>query len=273
VRSQKRPKAGSEDRPFLIALSLKSRQCLREVGWQPFSNHFRQTYEQGYRYLDSCGEFMVRAVSELEFIPGDVQVTGAKLEKPEVGITAAVDTNGLVVTQEQPGSSADEFFRTCESLAGLAMELFRPPRIWSNGFAQKTYWTFGSPDAALKASLALAGNWQSELSKKFEMSASHKRLDCHFRSGSYEFRITIQPVTFERVAITRLNPPFRASPEQRQRIDRLNKRADRIKPVAAHALMMDLDLIEYEPPQSALRKHFDQLLQLAKTADKLFQIE
>lgn len=69
------------------------------MAWQPFSNHFRQTYEHGYRYLDLCGEFMVRAVTELDFMPGDIQVIGAKLEKPEAGIRASVDANQLVVTR------------------------------------------------------------------------------------------------------------------------------------------------------------------------------
>lgn len=104
------------------------------------------------------------------------------------------------------------------------------------------------------------------------MPVSHKHLEYHFSSGSYEFSVIIQPVTFERVAKTHFNPDFRASPEQRRRIDRLNKRADRVKNGAAHALMMDLDLIEQEPPASSLRKHFDQLLQMKKPADKMFKV-
>ena len=59
--------------------------------WQTFSLHFKQTYEGGYRYLDRCGEFMIEAVERLDFIPGDIKPTGAKLEIPEKGIVANVD--------------------------------------------------------------------------------------------------------------------------------------------------------------------------------------
>jgi hypothetical protein len=242
------------------------------VAWQPFSNHFRQTYEHGYRYLDECGEFMVRAVTELDFISGDIQVTGAKLEKPELGIKAAVDSNQLVLTQEQP-LEGNDFFDACQSLSDLAIELFEPTKVASNGFAQKLYWAFPSAEAALKASLVLLDARQAELSKEFGMTASHKHLEYHFKSGSSEFSVIIQPVTFERVVRTHFNANFRSSEEQQRRIDRLNKRADRVQDGAAHALMMDLDLIEYDPPSSSLRKHYDWLLQLKKPADKIFKVE
>ena len=215
---------------------------------------------------------MVRAVHDLGFMAGDVQVTGAKLEKPEHGIKASIDSVQLAVTQELP-SGGNEFLDACISLSGLAMELFAPDRIWSNGFAQKTYWSFPSPEAALEASLLLAGDWHNDLGKEFGMTPSHQHLEYHFRSGSYEFNIGIQPVTFERVATARFNPDFRASPEERERIDRMNRRADRVKLGPAHALMMDLDLVEQEPPPSSLQKHFAQLQTIAKTAETKFHLK
>ncbi|MGH8093982.1 MAG: hypothetical protein ACREIF_10990 [Chthoniobacterales bacterium] len=215
---------------------------------------------------------MVRAVTELNFISGDIQVIGAKLEKPESGIKAAVDANALVVTQEQPLDGGD-FFEACQSLSNLAIQLFEPTKVASNGFAQKLYWAFSSAEAALKATLKLGDASQDKLSKEFGMTASHKHVEYHFKSGSYELGVTIQPVTFERVARTHFNAKFRSSEEQRRRIDRLNKRADRVEFGAAHALMLDLDLIEHEPPSGSLQKHYDWLMQLKKPADKIFKIE
>ena len=214
---------------------------------------------------------MIRAIDEMGFMAGEIQVTGAKLEKPELGIKAAVDSDQLIVTQEQPDSGKD-FFEACDGLATIATSLFRPRRVWSNGFAYKAYWPFSSPEGALKASLSLGDKYHVELAKAFGMVASHKHLDYHFAAGSYEFNVNIQPVTFERVAIARFNPDFRASPERRKRIERLNKQAERIKTGVAHALMIDLDLIENDPPDSSLRKHFDQLLKAKSSADELFKL-
>ncbi len=60
-----------------------------EVPWQPFSFHFKQVYNEEYRYLDKCGEFMIQAIKKLDFVAGEAQVIGAKLEKPELGIKKA----------------------------------------------------------------------------------------------------------------------------------------------------------------------------------------
>lgn len=214
---------------------------------------------------------MVRAVTEFDFLAGDIQVIGAKLEKPEVGIRASVDTNQLTVMQEQP-LDGDDFFEACQNLSSIAIKEFQPTKVASNGFAQKLYWPFPSPEAALKASLTLADGQQAELSKELGMQISHKHLEYHFKSGSHELAVVIQPVTFERLARTHYNADFRSSTEQRRRIERLNKRSDRVTDGAAHALMMDLDLIEYNPPSGSLRKHYDWLMQLRKPAAKMFQV-
>jgi hypothetical protein len=242
------------------------------VSWQTLSFHFKQVYEEGYRYLDKCGEFMVRAVDEMDFVPGEIQITSAQLQQPEAGIKAAVNSSDLTVAQEQPGDGKD-FFRACDGLARLAVELFRPRGVWSNGFMCRIYWPFNSPEAALRASLVVGDEYQVTLERTFGMKASHKHLDYHFAAGSYEFRVNIQPVTFNQVTVARFNPQFRSSPEQRRRIERLNKQAERLEGGVAHALMLDLDLIEYEPPERPdLERHFEQLLKAKKSAIEQFKI-
>lgn len=242
------------------------------MSWQPFSFHFKQVYEGGFRYLDKCGEFMVHAVEKMGFLPGDTLVTGAKLEKPEAGIKAEVDTASLVLSQEQP-EGGEEFFVACQMLSDLATGLFKPKAVWSNGFAYKTYWAFSSPEAALKASLTLGEKYQDELAKSFGMVPSHKHLDYSFAAGSSELQVSIQPVTFERVAVSHYNPDFRSSPGRKEQIKRLNQRADRIKGGVAHALMLHLDMVEHEPPPPpGMRRHFDQLVKCISIATDLFRI-
>ena len=142
---------------------------------------------------------MIQAINKLDFVPGEAQVIGAKLEKPELGIKAAVDSNELTLTQEQP-TDGKEFFEACDGLAKLALELFEPGRVWSNGFASRAYWPFTSPEAALKGSLSLGDNYQTELEKAFGMVASHKQLDYHFGAGSYELTLNIADLSRRHVA-------------------------------------------------------------------------
>jgi hypothetical protein len=215
---------------------------------------------------------MVHAVNTMGFLPGDTLVTGAKLEKPELGIKATVDTSNLFVSQEQP-DGGEEFFLACEELSGLATGMFEPRAVWSNGFAYKAYWAFSSPEAALKASLTLVENSQEGLAKSFGMVPSHKHLDYSFASGSSELQVNIQPVTFERVAVAHYNPDFRSSPGRKEQIKRLNQRADRVKGGVAHALMLHLDMVEHEPPPPpGMRRHFDQLMKSISIATDIFRI-
>ena len=44
-----------------------------------------------------------------------------------------------------------------------------------------------------------------------------------------------------------------------QRVDRLNKFADRFSVPLSHALMLELDLMEAEPPQGLMDRHYNEL--------------
>jgi hypothetical protein len=244
------------------------------MSWRPFSLHFREIYELGFRYLDRCGEFMVRASEDLDLISAEIKVTGAKLELPEHGIKIAVDSEELVATQEDPTSDEEIFITTCEKMTELVNQYFAPKRITSMSWASKSFWAFSSPEAALNATLRLGGTFQSELEKIFNMPASHKRLDYSFASGSYELHLVLEPVTFERVALAHFNPSFKATPEQKRRIERFNRKADRMKPAPGHAVMMELNLVENNPPETtSVRKHFDELRKKEHIAQGTFPIK
>jgi hypothetical protein len=72
------------------------------MAWQPLNLHFRQIFDGGYRYLDRTGDFMVAAESEHDLVPGEIQVTGAKLEKPEDSISIAVNSKEIRAQQDFP---------------------------------------------------------------------------------------------------------------------------------------------------------------------------
>jgi hypothetical protein len=242
------------------------------MSWHTFSLHFKQTYEGGYRYLDKCGEFMIEAVGRLDLIPGDIKPTGAKLEIPEKGIVANVDSQDLIVRQDLPEDDGTLFFETAQQLAGLAAKHFSPKRIQKNGFANKLYWRMPSSEAALKASLALGDKFHLDLAKLVGMVPTRKGWDCHFTSGSTDFHVAVQPVTFEQVTLHKHTADFQASPQQRRRVERLNLNTQRFQGDFSHALMLELDLLEFDPPEQSLPKHFADLQQKSTLLAKQFQI-
>lgn len=91
------------------------------------------------------------------------------------------------------------------------------------------------------------------------MPVRQTKVDCHFAAGSMDLHFQIHPVTFQSLTVQRHNAPALATSVQRRRVDRLNGRASRIDTSMSHGMMMELDLLEFDPPEKALRKHFDQL--------------
>lgn len=243
------------------------------MSWQTLSLHFRQQYDGAFRYLDRCGEFMLAAVEEMNFLPGDTKPIGAKLEIPERGLIASVDTLELVVAQEMP-SGLDEFFlNTCVGLAALINEHFHPKRIIKNGFACKSYWAIPNADSLLAISLKFGGDAHAELGKQLGMVPAHKRLDFNFTSGSMDLHVLLHPVTFEKVSVNRHNPNFKASSVQKERVERLNKFADHFSVHLSHALLLETDLMEVDPPQHSLKQHFNELTRYTDLLRKQYIVQ
>jgi hypothetical protein len=65
---------------------------------------------------------------------------------------------------------------------------------------------------------------------------------------------------------------FQASPQQRRRVDRLNMNTERFMGDFSHALMLELDLLEFDPPEQSLQKHFAELKEKSNLLAKQFQI-
>ena len=243
------------------------------MAWQTLSVHFKQTYEGGYRYLDRCGEFMVAAAEKMDFIPGEIKPTGAKMEIPEQGINASCDVNSLVLSQDLPPEDVKNFVNLCKESAELIATHFNPKSIVKNGFALKSYWSFSNVQDTLAASLKLGGDYQKELSKVVGMIPDHKKLDYMFSSGSKEFHVVLQPVTFERVNMVKQNAGFYATKGEKNRIHRRNIFADRINQNLSHAMMLEVDLMENDPPATVpLDRHFAELVQKNDQLKKLFLI-
>jgi hypothetical protein len=231
------------------------------MNWQPFSLHFKQSYDGGHRYLDRCGEFMVIAEETLNLMPDDAKPTGCKMSLPESGLAVVLDSAELAVTQEFYRDDGVEFLDLCQSLADLVREMFRPRHVESNGFASKAYCAFPTPEGAMAASLQIGSVLPADLSRVVDMPARQGNIDYYFEAGSLDLHLQIHPVTFQSMTVQRFTPPPKSTERQKRRYERLNKKADRLDSSLRHGLVMELDLIEFNPPNDPLARHFALLRQ------------
>lgn len=225
--------------------------------WQPLSLHFRHKYEQGYRYLDHCGEFMARAESEFGFIAGDAQPTGAKMDQPDYGMHLELDVNGLTIRQESPSDAGSAFLGCTMDISKLASDLVRPGRIYYSGFAAKHAMLFATEAEVFAASLRFGAPYYQELGDALGMTPSMQELTYDFTSGSYDFHIAMKSVAFNGVKRDiKRNYGFRSTENQRRNVDRWNAREDAKNPPHGYALMLEADLREQNPPENGLPQQF-----------------
>jgi hypothetical protein len=243
------------------------------MAWDLFSLHFKQVFDGGYRYLDRCGDFMLAAEQDLGFLPDDIKPIGAKMSIPEEGISASLDARELSVSQELCTDDRKSFFSNCNHLAKLYRDLFTPRSVESNGVASKSMWQLDTAGEALKTSLKIGDVLHDELSKLIEMPALQNKLDFRFTAGSYDLRVLLQPVTFQNITLQKHNIGPRLTESQKRRIERLNKRSEKVNFSLAHALMLELDLIEYNPPQDSLQRHFEELEKKEDVLRKRFEVK
>jgi hypothetical protein len=230
------------------------------MAWQPFSLHFRQIYDGGYRYLDRTGEFMVLAETQFNLIPGETKVTGAKLERPEELISISVDSREIAIRQDFPADKGNSFLETTLIIVRLVEEFFAPVAIRSNGFASHLYWPLSTAEKTLAASVNIGGSFHVELGKNIGMVPLENEMNCLFKSGSKELRVHVHPVSIETSTIQRRTPGLRDNKKERERIARLNQKADRLPSDLQQGIMLASDLQQKEPPPTDLEEHFAEML-------------
>jgi hypothetical protein len=241
--------------------------------WKPLSYHFKQTYEEAYRYLDNCGAFMVDVRKQFNALPTDPTPAGAKLEIPDYGISIGVDTKVLAVTQELNHDS-EKFIEVCKALSEMVQSHFCPPSILRSGLALKNVREFSKPEAMLNHSLDYCPDLNSKLEKVIGMEAESANLDISFKSGSRRFRFVSEPITFEneRIVLRNVNPKF--DKIEKGKIERRNKMLKEQNEVQwKHGVLMIADLMEDDPPLSIdLSEQFSDLTAIAKKLTEEFKL-
>jgi hypothetical protein len=61
------------------------------------------------------------------------------------------------------------------------------------------------------------------------------------------------------MTVQKFTPPPLATAAHRRRLERLNQKAERMNTSLRQGIMMELDLIEFDPPVCPLSGHFEQL--------------
>ena len=242
------------------------------MDWQPLNLYFRQTYDGGYRYLDRCGEFMLSANEQLDCVPEETKPTGAQMQIPEKATKINVDAVDLWVAQELPNMAGTFFADTVKTLSDLYHKHFNPSAVIRDGFAIRFYCPFQSEDSMLQVGRALGDSFNNSLARHIGMKSDYKKLDYYFVSGMKEFRVYIEPATFEKQNFPVQNPGFRALRKQKEYIERQNQLASKVDMKAPHAMTMLLDLKEHEPPAvKTLRNHYEDLLTKAEALKQFVQ--
>ncbi len=225
------------------------------MDWQPYSLHFKQTFSDGFRYLDNCGEFML-AAKKHDFMPGEVTVTGGSLTIPEDSFHANVGVTELSARQDFPPPDFNFFIEKCGLLAILASDHFGPLDLQSNGFAGKWFWRASSKEQALEKVLQFKQPIHDELAKAVAMPPSTTRLDLNFESGKSELHVVLHAVGFENVVSKSQAVPFRTTRDQNTRIQRLNAARRDFSFLPTYAVLLEVDLMELDPPSVLLENHF-----------------
>ena len=202
---------------------------------------------------------MLAATKELDFMPREAKPTGAMMDIPEKGITVALDASEMVVTQDQPEDAWESFQKICTGLDSLTNQHFTPTGIVTNGLASKSIWPMPKADIALASTLHFGNTIHADLAKVVGMVPAYTKVDCNFSSGNLELHVVVQAVTFEKVSLYRHSAGFQASASKIRRAERLNKAAERFDPSFHHGLMLEVDIIEFDPPKASLQNHFREL--------------
>jgi hypothetical protein len=233
----------------------------------PFRRHalfFKQDYVGGYRYLDRCGEFLARAEQEKGMMPGGDQTpSGGILENAEAGLKLEVNTLMLRLTHEFPEAGGEAIFlEHAEYFSQLYHELFTPRAVERNGVAVQCYLPFDNIEFAERESLQGDAGGLAALGQSLGMIPESRTRDYRLVLGSKHLRVKSHPATFERVQGILKNAVSRTTSRQRQAIERQNSGVKRVlEQSLKHALFVDLDLTEDNPPERGIQPLVEEVLE------------
>ena len=225
--------------------------------WQDLSLHFKLCYGLGYRYLDRCGELMLKLEQEHGFVPTEASPSGAKMELPEDRIAVELDVSELRIRQENPGSGDTAIMTCARLLSSMILEHFDPALPTSAGFASKAYRLCEGEINANQATIKSDGELHMSLAQELDVQARSQELHHVFESGSYQLQFSLKPVSINTPQRQAFPLGFNPSSRKKDIIDRRNKALNSFPPpFSGYALLLDVDLVEQSPSGMDFEEHF-----------------
>ncbi|HEY5741609.1 MAG TPA: hypothetical protein VIS99_03630 [Terrimicrobiaceae bacterium] len=230
------------------------------MSWVDFSRRYHLKLEGGYRYLDSCGAFMIEAEESLDLIPSeDTKPTGARMEKPEQGVIVTLDASQINVQEEMSGSGDEAFVSLALTVGDLALRHVEPRSVAARTFRLSSFLPADTVEQAMSYTVEVNKARLTEWADRIGMSPSHQKLDYVFSSGSLDVNVVLSVTTFENITVQRLATRPRASKWQQKRAERFNLRADNLHVPAHHVVMLEVGISEFDPPSEGGKALFEQL--------------
>lgn len=240
---------------------------------------FEARYDQGYRYLDRCGDVMVILEELLKgdtkhvWLPQEMSPTGAKLKCPDLDVTIVFNSQRLVVDQNPVGDIEYDFANVAQ--ATLATITGR--------FDLRTFRRYGSRRVKLVPADSVQGARELSVKRGFiedwrgkandELKLNEFQSSSVFEAADHSVGISIRTGPFARIGTDieideRLRHPAHLLPEgQHDVLMEQLKRRRKMERDPEAGLRIDIDYYRIEPPSDETVAGF--LAEAAKEADRL----
>jgi len=224
---------------------------------------FEARYDQGYRYLDRCGDVMVILEGALGektgrlWLTQETVPTGARLQCPELDATVVLNAYHLAVDQSPVGELVCEFDEIVEIALATAVGRFDIRKMRRYGARQIKVLPAqtDSIEEAERLSLRLphASHWDRKTENGFEFRSSEQTVVFELPDRSKGFRVVTRP--FHKVGADvkvddRLKLPPHLLPDGQHEAltEQLRRRKQRQHDPEAGALI-DIDYYSVCPPR------------------------
>jgi len=239
---------------------------------------FEMRYEEGYRYLDRCGEAMIILEKQLPeqtgktWMPEEIVPSGARLKCPDLDLVVTFDSYHLIVDQN-PASEDTDFRSICDLLRAILIGRFDLRTFIRLGCRRFYMCAVDSIEEAEALSVKMSPfkDWPSSLKRKMDVRACEAVSVHETPDGSTGIRFSIGPSSRIDAPLhvdQRLQLPPRLLPtgQRKALLEQLKRRSQRQKEPLA-GVLVDIDYYHVRP---SAKSEIDGFLGMAAQAIEEF---
>jgi hypothetical protein len=228
---------------------------------EEYQIQFDQVYDGAYRYLDRCGEFMIRAREAFGFTPVSVNPNGCNMEAPEIALQLRGSAEMLVLVCTQP-QYASSLIKAANLCTEFVTDLFEPLSIVHNQITSRSIWRTDTLEESYKLSLSIAEETQVDrFSEILQMTPVSQDFLYSFQSGTHKAHVRLQPISINITVAERKLPPPGASKSYQEFLLKRERSLQESPPRPGYGLGLEISVIESEPPvEGAIQKLYTALL-------------